>query len=155
MTQILDKVMAETNTANTSKPAETVIQRRPARRNSVGGPRNVLKMNKNPDPNSVFRIVNDVGDRVESFKEMGYEVVTDPTIRIGDRRAGKVGSVGTPVEVSVVQGTKAVLMKQRKDYYQEDQQAKMEQVSSDESSMYQRARKEDSDYGKLKVFEKD
>ena len=153
MTQTLDKVMAETNAANTGKPAD--IQRRPARRTPVGGPRSVLKMNKNPDPNSVFRVVNDVGDRVESFKEMGYEVVTDPTIRIGDRRAGKVGSVGTPIEVSVGQGTKAVLMKQRKDYYEEDQKAKQEQVNSDESSMYQRARKEDSDYGKLKVSEKD
>lgn len=150
----LDKVMAETNAAKVDKPAEAV-QRRPARRTPVGGPRNVLKMNKNPDPNSVFRVVNDVGDRVEAMKEMGYEVVTDPTIRIGDRRAGKVGSVGTPIEVSVGQGTKAVLMKQRKDYYEEDQKAKQEQVNSDESSMYQRARKEDSDYGKLKVSERE
>jgi hypothetical protein len=46
-------------------------------------------------------------------------------------------------------------MKQRKDWYEEDQRIKMEQVNSDESSMYQRARKEDSDYGKLKVSEKE
>lgn len=145
-----DKSIDKLEVANRAPGEDKPVQRRPARRSSVTGPRNVLKASKNL-PGHVLRVVNDVGDRVEAFKEMGYEVVDDPDIRIGDRRAGKAGSVGTAVTVNVGQGTKAVLMKQRLDYYEEDQKAKQEQVNSDEDAMYQRARQKESDYGSLKI----
>ena len=140
----LDKTLADTEATN--KP----VQRRPERRSSVSGPRNVLKASKEI-PGYKLRVVNDVGDRVEAFKEMGYEVVDDPDMRLGDRRAGRAGSTGSAVTVQVGQGTKAVLMKQRLEWYEEDQKAKAERIKEDEESMYQRARREESDYGNIKV----
>lgn len=140
-----NKELAE-KSASEAKP----MQRRPLTRSSVSGARNVLRLNKT-DPGYVYRIANDVGDRVEELKERGYEVVTDPSVRVGDRRAGKVGQVGSPVTAHVGQGTKAVVMRQRKEWYDEDQRTKAEAVKESEDAMFERARKEESDYGKIKV----
>ena len=150
MTKGLDKIIVEAAEQSADKAPEVQpASRRPARRTPVTGPRAVLRASKEI-PGFKLRVVNDVGDRVEYMKEKGYVVVTDQSIRLGDRRAGKAGSVGTPVEVSVGQGTKAVLMAQRDEWYEEDQQIKQEQVDSDEESMYQRAKTEHSDYGSIK-----
>jgi len=139
----------DTNTEAEAKP----MQRRPERRTPVGGPRNVLTVT-NKEPGYVYRVVNDVGDRVEYYKELGYEVVDDPKVRVGDRRAGKRGQVGTPVEVLVGQGIKGVVMRQREEFYNEDQKAKEANIVSDEETMYKRARSEESDYGDLRISKK-
>lgn len=146
--------------ASTSKDAEqtdkgsTPVQRRPRKRSSIGGPRNVLKLT-GTEPGYQYRVVNDLGDRVDSLKELGYEIVDDPNVRVGDARAGKARQVGTAVEASVGQGMKAVVMRIREEWYNEDQAEKQAQVRADEDSMYQRAKREESDYGSLKVTDRE
>jgi hypothetical protein len=42
------------------------------RRTPINGTRNVLNV-KGKDPDSEYRVVNDIGDRIQEFQEMGYE----------------------------------------------------------------------------------
>ena len=109
--------------------------------------RSVLKV-KGQEPGYVYRIVNDVGDRISLLQEQGYEVVTDNAITIGDRRIGKASKDGSPVQVSVGGGVTGFLMRQKQEFYDEDQLYKRQQIEETE-----RAMKKDSgaDYGSLKI----
>ncbi len=63
--------MAQDNLANKRKP----------RRLSINGTRNVLTVS-GKDPGFEYRVVNDDGDRVSQFEDMGYEVVKDSSIKV-------------------------------------------------------------------------
>jgi hypothetical protein len=103
---------------------------------------------KGKEPGYVYRIVNDIGDRISTFQEQGYEVVTDNSITIGDRRVGKASKDGSPVQVSVGGGVQGFLMRQKQEYYDEDQLYKEQKIAELEQSM----RKESgADYGSLKI----
>lgn len=103
---------------------------------------------KGKEPGYVYRIVNDLGDRISSFEEQGYEVVTDNSITIGDRRVGKASKDGSPVQVSVGDGVQGFLMRQKQEYYDEDQAYKEQKIAELEQSM----RKDSgADYGKLLI----
>lgn len=96
---------------------------------------------KDRDPNYVYRVVNDVDDRVERLQELGYEI--DPKAQVGDKRVDNSSSLGSVSTVSVGQGIRAVVMRQRKEYYDEDQNTKMAQLAEVEATM----KKKDVDYG--------
>ena len=103
---------------------------------------------KGKEPGYVYRIVNDVGNRISSFQEQGYEVVTDNSITIGYRRVGKASKDGSPVQVSVGGGVQGFLMRQKQEYYDEDQRYKEQKIAELEQSM----RKDSgADYGKLLI----
>ena len=102
------------------------------------------------EPGYVYRIVNDSGDRVSQFMELGYEIVSDKTVSIGDRRVGKASQDGSPVTVPVGGGVEGVLMRQKEEYYKEDQAYKESQIKDLERSMSKDAEKNDF-YGKLKL----
>ena len=102
------------------------------------------------EPGYVYRIVNDVGDRVNGFIEQGYEVVTDKTVSIGDRRVGKASSDGSPVTVPVGNGVEGILMRQKDEYYKEDQAFKEAQLKELERSMSKDAEKNNF-YGKSNI----
>ena len=104
---------------------------------------------KGKEPGYVYRIVNDTGDRVASFQEQGYEIVTDSSITIGDRRVGKASADGSPVQVAVGNGIDGYLMRIKEEYYKEDQAYKEQKLSELEQSMRKEA-KDISDYGNLK-----
>lgn len=91
----------------------------------------------NQDPNFVYRIVNVDGDRVEEFIERGYEIVSDA------EAGGKRIDNGTPLgaQFSVGNGIKAVVMRQRKDWYQEDQKIKQDHILELEKTMTSEAKK--------------
>lgn len=137
-----------------SPKAEPVakMQPRPARRRNISGPRDILTVKGNLDPDYVYRIVNDRGDRVAKFEDMGYEVVKDNSLKIGDARVGRASDVGSPVTatVSETNGDKGILMRIPKEFYDEDFKAKMEYVDKTEESMYEEAKK-GSDYGKISI----
>jgi len=100
------------------------------------------------EPGYTYRLVNDTGDRIAAFLEQGYEVVTDSSIKIGDRRVGKASADGSPVQVSVGGGTIGFLLRIKDEYYKEDQDYKEQRLKETEQSM----RKEsDADYGTLKI----
>ena len=104
---------------------------------------------KGKEPGYVYRIVNDTGDRVASFQEQGYEIVTDSSITIGDRRVGKASADGSPVQVAVGNGIDGYLMRIKEEYYKEDQAYKEQKLSELEQSMRKEA-KLSSDFHNLK-----
>ena len=102
--------------------------------------RNRLSL-RNKDDKYVYRIVNDLDDRVDRLKQQGYEI--DPDNNVGDKRVDNPSSLGSVSTVSVGQGVKAVVMRQLREYYDEDQQTKAEQINAIEDTM----KKKDADYG--------
>ena len=110
--------------------------------------RNILTV-KGKDPNYEYRIVNDVEDRITQFQEAGYEVVQSESVDVGDKRAASGTSIGSAKTLSVGQGTKAYVMRIKKEWYEEDQRAKLKQVDLQEASIKQKAL--DGNYGKIEV----
>ena len=91
---------------------------------------------KNKKPGYVYRIVNDVEDRVQRLQEQGYEIVpADETGMIGDKRVDNISAPGSSSYVSVGQGVKAVAMAIKDEWYREDQAQKQQQVDDSEQTM--------------------
>lgn len=105
---------------------------------------------RNQDPNYVYRFVNDTDDRIEMFKEAGYEPVTVSKSTLGDKRLE--GSATVDKSVSVGGGTRAYLMRIQKDWYEEDQKKKQQQVDSVEDSL--KSPPVDGSFGKLEISRK-
>lgn len=119
------------------------------KRSPVNG-RNILSV-QNKEPGYVYRFVNDTGDRVETFKEAGWELEESEDIRIGDKRVNASSGLGSKAQVSVGKdGTKAFLMKIKEEWYNEDQKAKADFIKEQEQSMKQSALSS-SDYGKIEI----
>jgi len=94
--------------------------------------RNRLSL-KERDPNYHYRIVNVKDDRIEQFKEQGYEIVEDA--QVGEKRVDTPSVLGSGTEVSVGQGMKAVLMRIPKEWFEEDQRAKQAKIDELEATM--------------------
>lgn len=91
---------------------------------------------KNKEPGYVYRIVNDVEDRISRLQEQGYEIVpADKTGMVGDKRVDNISAPGSSSYVSVGQGVKAVVMRQREEFYKEDQAIKQQHVDDSEQTM--------------------
>jgi hypothetical protein len=131
--------MAQDNLASKRKP----------RRTNISSTRNVLTV-EGKDPDFEYRIVNDAGDRVAQFEERGYEVVTDNNIKVGDRRIANPTKEGSPVQISVGGGSKAYLMRIKKEWAAEDRAARDRMVDETEKAMLKDT-KESADYGKITV----
>lgn len=101
------------------------------------------------DPNYVYRIVNDDGDRVAQLQDVGYEHVPKDDVKVGDKRVENASSEGSLTQISVGQGRKAYLMRIRKDWYEEDQKAKQDYVDETERATKKQAL--DGTYGKLEI----
>lgn len=112
------------------------------------GVRNVLTV-AGKEAGYEYRIVNDTGDRVEQFKAAGYEVVSAKDVTIGDRRVSAASAEGTAATVSVGGGTKAVVMRIKSEWYEEDQGRKQESVDQTEAATKADALK--GTYGKLDI----
>ena len=112
------------------------------------GTRNILTV-KGKDPNYVYRHVNDMDDRISMFQEAGYELVQDESVVVGDKRVNAASSLGSAKAVSVGQGTKAYLMRIKRDWYEEDQAKKLSNVADIERATKEKAL--DGTYGDLKL----
>jgi hypothetical protein len=119
-----------------SKALNAAPQRRKSR--TPLGQRNRLAL-ANRDDNYQYRVVNanmdSDPDRVARFKENDWEIAPE-------RVAGSP-SVDTPSamgsEISVGKGVKAVLMRIRKEWYEEDQAEKAKLADNQESGIYKDA----------------
>lgn len=111
------------------------------------GQRNILTV-KGKDPNFHYRIVNDLDDRVAQFLEAGYELVED-TVEVGDKRVNAASALGSKKNISVGQGTKAHVMRIKKEWYDEDEANKLRQVAEIERAT--KAKALDGTYGELKI----
>ena len=119
------------------------------RRTPINGVRNRLNV-RGKEPGYQYRIVNDVDDRIKTFEEMGYEVVTDTSVSVGDKRVAIGTREGSPAKVSVGQGVQAYVMRQKQEWFDEDQKKKQQYVNELEASMKRDSEKEGF-YGKLKI----
>jgi hypothetical protein len=91
------------------------------------GQRNILTVS-GKDPDYEYRIVNDTGDRIAQFQDAGYELVEASSVRVGDKRVNSPTPEGTKAQVAVGKGDKAFVMRIHKDFYKEDQEAKLQRV---------------------------
>ncbi len=108
--------------------------------------RNRLEI-KNKEAGYVYRIVNDVDDRIPNLLEQGYEIVPDAKVgAAGSRRVDNPTALGSSSSVSVGQGTKAVVMRQREDWFKEDQEIKQQTVDDTEQTM----KNPTADYGSIR-----
>ena len=128
---------------------EQLTQKRASRRSSINGTRNVLNIS-GKEPGFVYRVVNDVGDRIEQLKAIGYEVVEDSQVQVGDRRIANPTKEGSPVKVSVGGGVQGYVMRTKQEWYDEDKAKKDAHVNSIEKGLVRDA-KEKTDYGNIKV----
>lgn len=113
------------------------------------GQRNVLTVS-GKDENYEYRVVNDKGDRIAMFEDAGYELVDASEVRVGDKRITRTSPTGSKAEVSVGQGDKAFVMRIKKEWYKEDQEAKEFQLKKQEEAIKQEALK-NADYGSVGV----
>lgn len=91
---------------------------------------------KTQDPNYHYRIVNVDGTRVEDFIERGYEIVHE---KVGDGRVDAATPLGSQFTVGPT--LKAVVMRQRKDWFKEDQDLKAADLDEKEKAMNTDAKK--------------
>ena len=128
---------------------EQLTQKRTTRRASINGTRNVLNIS-GKEPGFVYRVVNDVGDRIEQLKAIGYEIVEDNAVQVGDRRIANPTKEGSPVKVSVGGGVQGYVMRIKQEWYDEDKAKKDAHVDNIERGLVRDA-KEQTDYGKIQV----
>ena len=103
---------------------------------------------RNKEPGYVYRIVNDVDDNIQIRQDQGYEIVpADKIGRVGDKRVDTASAPGSSSYIPVGQGTKAVVMRIKEEYYKEDQAAKQAELEELEESMKTR----NADYGNFKI----
>ena len=129
-----------------SKAPSGRVQRTPI------GTRNVLTV-KGKDPNYEYRVVNDVDDRIQQFKDAGYELVADDAAAVGDKRVNAASAPGSVKEISVGGGQKAFLMRIRKEFAEEDRSRKLAHVANIERATKEKAL--DGTYGEFKVSDKE
>jgi hypothetical protein len=100
--------------------------------------RNILSV-KGKEPGFVYRIVNDTGDRVQQLMDAGYEIVEANAVQVGDKRINSASPEGTQAQVSVGGGVKAFVMRQKQEWYDEDQRAKHARANELEDNIKQSA----------------
>ena len=129
-----------------ANPSET----KRVKRTPVGGPRDILTV-ANKDPNYEYRWVLDAVGRLERFKDGGWEIVQgDP--EVGQKVVDRGSKIGSAVTKAGGSGQTLVLMRIPKEWYDEDQTAKMAQVDALEATM--RAEAQQGRYGSLTIDRK-
>jgi len=96
------------------------------------GTRNILTAPKKPG--FVRRFVNDVGDRVQAFKEAGWNTVDDVS-QVGDPKVGRASSMGSGANPHVGRGQRAVLMEIPEEIYEEDYAKAQAEITKVETEM--------------------
>lgn len=102
------------------------------RRVPVGGQRDITTVKDTPD-GFVDRWVNDNSGRVDKFKSAGYEHVTNADV--GDSNVDGTHAANGIVSKDMGQGVTAYLMRQRDDWFGEDQKVKQVVVDDSENAM--------------------
>ena len=104
----------------------------------LGTPRSKMAV-EGKDPNFTYRWVNDQGGRIQQAEQASYEFVKagDVTVGSGVDRNSETGD-----QVSQIVGTKedgspmrAYLMRIKREFYEEDQNAKQEEVDAKDAAI--------------------
>jgi len=137
------EVAARNEAERQQKKAEVRRKRVP-----VSGNRDILTVH-GKDPNYMYRWVLDskeTGQRIWKFKQAGYDHVTSDEVQVGDMMVYKSDNVGSIVRHPAGKENYLYLMKIRKEWYEEDQAAKMEDLAMSEKE-HMRERDTESDDG--------
>lgn len=107
---------------------------------------------KDRDPNYHYRLVvanrEQDPDRVDHLIEQGYEIVPGKVAgTTGNAKVDNPSAIGSAGQISVGRGDKAVWMRQRKDWFEQDQAEKQKEINTTES----RSKKEGADYGSVEI----
>lgn len=94
---------------------------------------NKLEFTQN-DPAYSYRMVNDVPGRIDMFLKAGYEF-TYTGERSADKGAAEGGAPDTRVSVDAGKGVRAYRMRILKEFFDEDQAAKIERIKAAEDQM--------------------
>ena len=129
-----------------SKTTEKRVTRKPLHQR---GPHTI---SGEKDPNFQYRFVNDIGSRIHQMKEAGYELVTDNEMVVGDARISDPTSQGSAKRVVSKNGDVAYLMRQKKEWFDEDQKAKQDRLDELEKAMKTEASQ--GMYGSIKMERK-
>lgn len=133
-----------------TRSSPTSASARP-RRQPVGS-RERLRVRVPKEDGYVYRLVNasaDSGGRVENLLDQGYEIVPEVK-RENDRRVDNASPLGAAAGINLGRGDKGILMRQRKEYWDEDQVLKHAKQDNLEQTMKDAVRQA-SDYGKFTV----
>ena len=130
--------------------AQITGETKDAMRIPMGGKRNLTTVNDTPD-GYIDRWTNDSGDRISRIKRAGYEHVT--AANVGDSGVDGTHSKDGVVSRDMGQGVTAYLMRQRVDYFKEDQAAKQETVDSSEEAIRRTSddKRDDGYYGSVSI----
>ena len=109
--------------------------------------RSRLSFNGLDTSNFHYRLVNDKDDRVATLQEHGYEVVDFREHKA--QRAARVEGGSVDQTIPVGQGDRAVLMRQKLEWYREDQGTKMGMLKATEEGL--QPSHENELTGKLKI----
>ena len=103
------------------------------------------------DPGYAYRWVVDydgTGDRLTEFKDAGYEFVPSGLHGVGDKRVDVGDALGSVESKLMGNGQKGYLMRQTKEFYDEDQKAKQIKVNKSEEALKTPF---DGSYGKVEI----
>ena len=106
------------------------------------GTRNILSAPQKPG--FVRRFVNDTGDRVQMFKEAGWNTVDDVN-QVGDPKLGTASSIGSGANPHVGGGQRAVLMELPEDIYSADRAESQAAITKVENEMKRNSKSEGKD----------
>ena len=136
---------------NTTGPVELGTKER-VRRVPISGNRDVLTAPKREG--YVRRFVNDDerGLRIQMFQNAGWALVRDKDVQIGDKNVtNRNNSIAADVVRSHVgSGRYAYLMEIKREWYEEDQKAKEEELKKTDDAMRAQSN-EEGRYGEIKI----
>lgn len=96
----------------------------------------------------VYRFANDEGNRIEELKSYGYEIDQSQDITLVSGNAVKTGSAHSVI-VDKRTGKKGVLMRQPREFHEEDKAAKAKLIDKTEEDIFRRLKTEDGRYGEV------
>ena len=126
---------------------ESVRNDRPKRK-SFDEQRNTISF-KDQDPNYVYRIFNDTEGRLEKAELAGYEYVRGDA-PVGDPTVDSASALGSVISKPVGGGKTGVLMRIKREWYDEDQKEKRRKIKETEDALSNKAR-EDGHYGGISI----
>ena len=131
--------MAESNIQNSGgiTPIQTSTKVSSERKRIPLGTRNILTAPKKPG--FVRRFVNDTPDRVQMFKDAGWNAVDDGS-QVGDPKVGRVTSMGSTVNPHVGGGRRAVLMEIPEEIYEADRAESQAEITAVENQIKRRSK---------------
>lgn len=125
--------------------------KRKPRRSKISSFRDI--MTTDCPPNKVRRWVNDVNNRVSLLQEDGWKVVSDNSVKVGDKGVTNQNqAVGAGARRFVGNNTSAILMEIDKDLYTEYEDARHAEIRETTAELKRNLNSgKDGTYGKVSI----